>query len=38
MKNIIIAILTIVTLSVSVTSCSPCKGLKAHPDYGQKFK
>jgi hypothetical protein len=44
LKNILITILTIVTLSA--TSCSArhntyrinCKGLKAHPDYEQKFK
>jgi len=42
MKSILITLFAVVILSMSITSCSTghsgCKGLKAHPDYGRKFK
>jgi len=42
MKKIVVLILTVITLSLTVTSCATshggCKGLKAHPDYGRKFR
>jgi hypothetical protein len=42
MKGILIALFTLVILSMSITSCSTghsaCKGFKAHPDYGRKYR
>ena len=42
MKTFVVLILTVITLSLTVTSCSTshrgCKGFKAHPDYGRKYK
>ena len=42
MKTLVVLILTVITLSLTVTSCATshggCKGLKAHPDYGRKFR
>jgi hypothetical protein len=38
MKNIIILIIIGVLISSCSTRRVKCKGLKAHPDYNQKYK